>query len=109
MADHGLTESPLDEARAASAQIDEWLNNFDADDVAPEVIRTANALRELLRTTREDNAPESIAHEVIARRYGTYETFEIALRLDPEGLAPLGILNMLKDAAAAGLDSREEF
>lgn len=64
------------------------------------------ALRNLLSTAREDNAPESIAYEVIEERYGTYRTFEIAC--DRDALHPLGVLNMLKDAAARGLDSRED-
>lgn len=108
MADHGL--SPIEEAHAALAEDrNASAAVFQATGIVPRESRVARALRALLATTREDNAPESIAHEVIARRYGSYATFEIALRLEGGGLSPLGILNMLKDAAAAGLDSRDEF
>lgn len=68
--------------------------------------RMADALRGLIDHTREDNAPETIAYEVIEERYGSYQTFVFAVHRDQ--ITPLGVLNMLKDAAAKGVDSQED-
>lgn len=106
MVDRELTASPVETARKLADHLEQKMTTAQWM-TAAEGIQAVHALRALLATTREDNAPETIAHEVIARRYGDYGTFEHALRSEPPH--PLGFLNMLKDAAAAGLDSRDEF
>lgn len=91
--------SAYDDAKAALAAFDS------GDQYGPHPL--AEALRALLGT-REDSAPETIALSVIADRYGDLDTFLYALNTDPQGLGFTAVLNMLKEAAARGMDAREE-
>lgn len=110
MADHRVTGTPVEKAQQALAKFDHRSETLGRSIETTIERMLADALRALLAATREDNAPESIAHEVIARRYGDYATFAWSLHPSRmQGLSAQSILNMLNEAAAAGLDSRDEF
>lgn len=100
--------STYDDAKVALDAWDAIYDGVPADMIERETDAVAQALRALLGT-REDNAPETIAQSVIAERYGDYDTFVYAMQASGRGLPFPIILNMLKEAAARGLDAGEEW